>query len=124
MFNILIIDDEKCILNLYKKIFKKYLNEKYKIIYEQKAENGLNILSNKNINIDIIILDINMKPMNGIEFLKKFNKLNLKIPIIIASAIGIKNIQEKNIIGQMIKPFEIKDLLQAIEIIIQKKIQK
>ena len=48
------------------------------------AEEGLNIFSN--LNPDIILTDIKLPQLNGIDFIGEVRKVNQQIPIIILSA--------------------------------------
>ena len=68
---------------------------------------------------DLIVLDITMPGMNGIEALKRIRALDSKVKIIICSAIG-----QQEVIAQaiqcgaeefIIKPFKEEQLLAAIE---------
>lgn len=54
-----------------------------------KAENGLDLLEKlPACKPDIILLDIEMPKMNGVEFLKKRKELGIKIPVIILSSVA------------------------------------
>ncbi|MBO5354427.1 MAG: response regulator [Lachnospiraceae bacterium] len=68
---------------------------------------------------DIIILDITMPGMNGIEALKRIRELDRTAKIIICSAIGQQEIIAKAIqcgaSDFIVKPFEASQLLEAIE---------
>lgn len=54
-----------------------------------KAENGLDLIEKlKNLSPDVILLDIEMPKMNGVEFLKKRKELRIDTPIIVLSSIA------------------------------------
>lgn len=80
---ILIVDDS----NLNRKILNKALSQNYFIL---EASNGIEALSvlNKNNNISLVILDIMMPELNGIEVLKimKSKTETSSIPIILITA--------------------------------------
>lgn len=81
MINILLIDDEMLIRSKIKKYLTEY-DFKFDRIFE--ANNGLDafrLLSN-NPNISLIIADINMPIMNGIDFLKNIRANNFQNKII------------------------------------------
>ena len=44
---------------------------------------------------DLILLDINMPEMNGIDFMKEFKLMNLNIPVIAQTAYAMKEDKEK-----------------------------
>ena len=62
----------------------------------------------KNSKFDVIITDINMPNMNGIDMIRKVREIDLKIPIILLSAYSQKEyekeIKELNINGFLLKP--------------------
>lgn len=79
----MIIDDSAVIRNIISKILSK--NDSIEVV--GTAINGKFGLSKINkLQPDIIILDLEMPEMNGIEFLKEREKLGIKIPVIILSA--------------------------------------
>ena len=54
-----------------------------------KAENGLDLIEKlKTLSPDVILLDIEMPKMNGVEFLKKRKELRIDTPIIVLSSIA------------------------------------
>ncbi|MFZ4057168.1 MAG: sigma-54-dependent transcriptional regulator [Ferruginibacter sp.] len=83
MANILIIDDEKAIRKTLTEILSY---EGYKIDEASDGDEGLRKFSNTPY--DLVICDIKMPKMDGIEFLEKAHKLNPDIPVIIISGHG------------------------------------
>ena len=83
------------------------------------AENGKDGLEKfKNNNIDIVVTDINMPVMNGLEMAKEIKKISPKIPIIVTSAYSdsdfiIKAI-EIGISRYVLKPIDVDELLTMI----------
>ena len=83
MTNILIIDDEKAI----RKTLTEILSfEGYKIDEAGDGEEGLKRFSEKSY--DLVLCDIKMPKLDGIEFLEKAKMLNADIPIIMISGHG------------------------------------
>ncbi|MEO6538432.1 MAG: sigma-54 dependent transcriptional regulator [Ferruginibacter sp.] len=83
MTNILIIDDEKSI----RKTLTEILSfEGYKIDEAGDGEEGLKRFSEKSY--DLVLCDIKMPKLDGIEFLEKAKMLNADIPIIMISGHG------------------------------------
>jgi len=80
---ILITDDEKSIRNILRDILEY---ESYKV---EEAENGteaIKTVSEKEI--DLVILDIKMKGMDGIETLEKIKEKKPDLPVIMISGHG------------------------------------
>ena len=83
MPSILIIDDEKSIRKTLTEILTY---EGYKIEEAADGEEGLKKFKEKNF--DIVLCDIKMPKLDGIEFLEKAREINDEVPIIIISGHG------------------------------------
>lgn len=83
MPSILIIDDERAIRNTLSEILGY---EGYKVDEAEDGEQGLKKFSSKNY--DLVLCDIKMPKIDGIEFLEKAKELNPETPIIIISGHG------------------------------------
>ena len=83
MSNILIIDDEKAIRKTLSEILSY---EGYKIEEAGDGEEGLKKFSEKAY--DIVLCDIKMPKLDGIEFLEKAKAVNADIPVIMISGHG------------------------------------
>lgn len=110
--NILVVDDDSKII----KVIKDFLEmENYNIYVAEDGKTALALLGKK---IDLIILDINLPDIDGIELCKKVRNY-LNVPIIFLSA----RIEESDkIIGlraggddYIIKPFSLGELQARIE---------
>ena len=78
---ILVVDDEESIHLVY----KEELNEEgYEVISALSGEEGLKLFQEENP--DLVILDINMPGMDGIEVLRQMKQMKPNIPVIISSA--------------------------------------
>ena len=80
---IIIVDDDEEILNLFQHFLKEEVRE---VITLNCALKALEILKFKKI--DLVITDILMPQMNGIEFTKKVQQLFPKLPVIVCSEGG------------------------------------
>jgi DNA-binding response OmpR family regulator len=78
---ILLVDDEEGIQLLYRGEFE---DEGYDVFSAFNGKEAMEMFTE--INPDLVILDINMPDMNGIEVLRKMKELNAGIPIILCSA--------------------------------------
>jgi two-component system nitrogen regulation response regulator NtrX len=83
MADILIIDDEKAI----RKTLSEILSfEGYKIEEAADGEEGLKKFKEKNF--DVVLCDIKMPKLDGIEFLQKAGEVNADVPVIMISGHG------------------------------------
>lgn len=87
---VLVVDDSALMRNLIGRI----IDEAPDLEVAGKAMNGLFALQKlPKLNPDVIVLDLEMPEMNGIEFLKEKKKQNIEIPVIILSSIAQKGAQ-------------------------------
>ena len=81
MAKLLIVEDEKNLRTLYKNEFK---GEGYEVFLAKEGEEAIKIAEKETP--DLIIMDIRMPQMDGIEVMKKILEKNKDLPIIINSA--------------------------------------
>jgi CheY-like chemotaxis protein len=117
--NILLIEDDAIEVMKFNRVLTT-LKMNHKIIEANNGEEALTILKEKEIIPDIIILDLNMPRINGIEFLKILkNDDYLKyIPsIILTTSNNHKDVMECykiGIAGYVLKPLKYEDYVERI----------
>ena len=85
--SVLIVDDSALMRNLIGRMIENTPG----LVVAEKAMNGLFALQKiPRVNPDVIVLDIEMPEMNGIEFLKERKKQGISIPVVILSSIAAK----------------------------------
>lgn len=82
-FSIMIIDDEPSIRNGIKAIIEKEIKDAYVPALAKDAQDGFNKI--KGFNPDLIISDIVMPSMTGLELVKKIRQLGFNTPVILIS---------------------------------------
>ncbi len=83
--SVLVVDDSALMRNLVSKIIEATPGLKV----ADKAMNGIFALQKiPHCNPDVIVLDLEMPEMNGIEFLKERKRLGLEMPVIILSSVA------------------------------------
>ena len=80
---ILITDDEKSIRNILRDILEY---ESYGVLEAESGDEALKQISNEDV--DLVILDIKMKGMDGIETLEKIKEQKPELPVIMISGHG------------------------------------
>lgn len=117
---ILIVDDDFSLRSLMEVVFE---NEGYSVSLAEDGISALKILENGHF--DILITDINMPNMNGIELFNKVKKLFPQIPVIFVSGYDYKNLAEKLLREGALyffkKPFDLNILKRAIKSILEMK---
>ena len=82
---VLIVDDSA----LMRSLIGKIIDGTPGLAVADKAMNGRFALQKlERVQPDIIVLDLEMPEMNGIEFLRERKRLNIDIPVIILSSIA------------------------------------
>ena len=130
LINILLVDDEKDNLRL----VRKYLDRKgaHVSAYSNPFLALQDFIKNNNNDndsnyYDLVISDIRMPEINGIELASIIRKMNKEIPIILMIDSGITDIDHSivkflNIEYIITKTIELKDLIEKINTIKQKKV--
>lgn len=121
MYRILIIDDEKIVLDSSRYI----LESNYENITVETARNGKEgLIKLDSFKPHIIITDIRMPGISGIEFIKKARKVDLKVKILIITAYEqfeyAKEAFKYNVEDYILKPLCKGKLLESLNKIIQK----
>lgn len=111
---VLYVEDEKAVREQTQMILKDFVKEVY---LASNGEEGLKIALDKEI--DVIVTDILMPGMNGIEMLKKLkNEHNRVIPAIITTAFTeteyLMEAITLKVDGFIMKPINVKDLISNI----------
>lgn len=118
--NILLIEDDTIEVMKFNRVIKT-LNLNHKIIEANNGEEALEILRIKEIIPDIILLDLNMPKLNGLEFLRILkNDESLKfIPsIVLTTSSNHKDLLECykiGIAGYLLKPLKYDDYMERIK---------
>lgn len=118
--NILLIEDDTIEVMKFNRVLKT-LQLNHKIIEANNGEDALQILKIKENIPDIIVLDLNMPKLNGIEFLTilKNNDVLKYIPsIILTTSSNHKDVLECykiGIAGYILKPLKYEDYVERIK---------
>lgn len=111
---ILVVDDDNTLL----KFFKIHLNKFFsKVIVVKSAKEAIDTLREKEI--DLVISDIRMPRMDGLQLLKRVRKHDPAIPMLMISGALLTDEQkqsaEDDADGYLRKPFSVDDLHAFIE---------
>lgn len=109
MDRLLIIDDERSILDLLRVVFQK---EGYQVETSLSASKALELIEKHDF--DLVISDIKLPEMSGMEILRKVKKEKPEIPFVMITAYGsIKQAVEALKAGALdyvVKPFDVEEL--------------
>jgi len=109
MDKILVLDDERSLCELLKVVFQK---EGYEVLTTPSAKKAIEIAQSDDI--DVVVSDIKLPEMNGLEVLKRLRKIKPELPVLMITAYGtIKEAVEALKMGAydyIIKPFDVEEL--------------
>ena len=115
---ILLVDDAAFMRMMLKDILVK---NGYEVLGE--AENGLKAVEKyKELNPDLVIMDITMPEMDGIEAVKEIKKINPSAAVIMCSAMGQQSMVIEAIPSGandfIVKPFQADRIIEAVRKVI------
>ncbi len=112
---VLYVEDEADLRNVTSQILKNFTKKQF---LAENGQEGLDIFTENEKEIDLIITDINMPIMNGLDMIKEIKKINFNIPVIVATAFSNKEyLLEAIDIGvdkYVLKPIDVSKLLQVM----------
>ena len=122
---LLYLEDDEDIRKETLVIFEKYFKKVYSA---EDGKIGLNVYSLHKDEIDIILTDINMPHMDGIQFMAEIRKENLNLPILIITEFNdmsqiVKAIKFK-VSDYIIKPMQLNTTLKIFRKILQNKLNE
>lgn len=117
-WRILVVDDDRSI----HKSMEMILRDNYDLMFMEDARKALELIFFNGEPFDLILLDIVMPTMDGIELLKRIREINLWIPVMIITAYSsherARDACNLNVAGYIEKPFEVKELKEKVKDII------
>ena len=115
---ILVVDDDKMNLRRTRLILEK----NYDILTTESGQEALDIL--KNEKVDLILLDIDMPGMSGIETFERMKERNIEVPVIFLTARGNVDDRIKGLkLGAddyIVKPFQVGELIARVEAVLRR----
>ena len=122
MKTILIVDDEKNIRQLYKETFEK---AKYKVLLAETGNEALQVA--KDNKVDLVILDIRLADMNGLEVLERLSTeacLGKPVPLVILNSAYAGYEKDSSVWlaeKYLIKSGDLAELQNAVKAALEKK---
>ncbi len=116
--SILVVDDENGVLQS----FNMILNSDYNVFLANTGEKAMDIFARNSI--DVILLDILMPGINGLDLLKQFKELEPDTEIIMVSAVKevqtAVNAMKYGAFDYVVKPFVVEEILNIVEKALEK----
>lgn len=113
MAKILIIDDDDQLRISFSKLLTE---EHYDVVSAASGEAGIEIV--KTTPLDLVVLDVRLPGMNGLETFKAIKKIDATLPAIIVTAFGTTDTAieatKAGAFDYLLKPFDIPEMLNLI----------
>lgn len=123
LLTIMLIEDDAIEVMKFKRVLKS-LSKEHKIIEATNGEDALAYLNKRESLPDIILLDLNMPKMNGLDFLKIIKNddiLKFLPTIILTTSSNQKDLLEVykyGIAGYITKPLKYEDYVEKVNILL------
>ena len=112
---LLYAEDEAELLDSVSMVLKEFFKN---VLLAKDGLEALEIFEQKSDEIDVVITDISMPRLNGIELIKRIREISNSIPIIITTAFSdsdyIFNAINLNVNNYVLKPIDLSNLLQGV----------
>jgi two-component system response regulator (stage 0 sporulation protein F) len=117
-YDILVVDDKAGVRRL---IYEALLDDGYLV---EQASNGAEAIRKvKQKKYGVILLDVKMPGMNGLETLNEIRKIDRNVPVVMMTAYGELEIMEeahnKGVKYQISKPFDLNELRALVKGILE-----
>ncbi len=119
-FTILYVEDEIELQNIVASLLKNFFKE---VFLAEDGQKGLELFKQNSEKIDLIVTDINMPRLNGLEMCEQIRETSKEVPIIITTAYNDNNFLHKSIelgVSQFVtKPINVHTLVQIIKKVLE-----
>ncbi len=118
--SILLVDDEERILTVGREICKAL---GYRVITADSGKKGVDIYKKKKDSINLIILDMIMPEMNGLETFLKLKKVNPDVKVLLSTGYSIdekaQEMLKQGCTGYILKPYSVIDFSHKLREILE-----
>jgi PAS domain S-box-containing protein len=120
--NILLVDDEKSVAKSMKQILERL---GYSVIEKTKAREALKLFLNQPDDFDLVITDLTMPEMGGLELIQALKRIRSDIPFILTTgyseSVAPKKAEKMGIKEYIMKPIAARDLARVIRRALERK---
>lgn len=120
MANILVVDDQ---LGVRRLLYETFREEKYEVVMAANGKDALKSL--EEFKPDIILMDMKMPGMNGIDTLREIRSFDKKVSVIMMTAYGdaqnMEQARELGVLHYISKPFDLFELRDHVREILEQK---
>lgn len=118
---VLLVDDEPDIRNIAKNFL---LRVGYSVLLAANGQEALDIIREEKDRIDLMVLDLNMPVMGGLECLDRLRAGGSKLPVLLASGFALNEESRKRLddtVDYLNKPYQMNEFLQKIGLMLKNR---
>jgi CheY-like chemotaxis protein len=118
---VLVVDDEPVVRKVAARVL---LSAGYEVREVGDGQQALEFLQVGNLNVDVVVSDIVMPRLNGVELLETLSRSHPELPVILMSGYGAADLEARGIAppcALLAKPFLPERLLAEVERCIREK---
>ena len=116
MHHVLIVDDEEDIRNI---IRLQLSGTRYEILEAEGAEQAIERLKDNALTVDVIICDVRMPKISGVEAVDYFRGNFPSTPVLVLTGFPDLNLavefMKKGVLDYLVKPVEKEKLIEAVD---------
>ena len=115
--HVLVLDDEAGVRSAIRLQLK---DSRFDVLESENVRQAIGLLSDNAISIDVIICDVRMPGMSGVEAVATFQRDYPTTPVIVLTgfpdvALAVDFMKKKDVVDYLIKPVEKDKLIAAVE---------
>jgi len=112
---ILIVDDELAVRNFCEKVFQSY---GFTVITSSNGEEAIRKFLEGPVDVDLVMTDFGMSPMNGLELARKLREIKPKVPIVLHTAEHLPEDETRHLVDRVLtKPVRVSEYFRLTELI-------
>ena len=116
LHHVLVIDDEQEV----REVIRLQLGgTRYELLEAEDGEQGIEFLNENALTVDVIICDVRMPKINGVEAVKYFHQEYPATPVIVLTGYPDVNLavefMKQGAVEYLVKPVEKEQLIDAVE---------
>ncbi len=116
LHHVLVIDDEQEVRDV---IQLQLGGTRYELLEAEDGEQGIAFLNENALTVDVIICDVRMPKINGVEAVKYFHQEYPATPVIVLTGYPDVNLavefMKQGAVEYLVKPVEKEQLIEAVE---------
>jgi CheY-like chemotaxis protein len=111
---ILVVDDDAGIQSIARRALA---SRGYRVLTASNGVEGVGLYQQHASQISLIVMDMTMPQMSGIEALKHIREMGSKVPVLLSSGYNVDpdGVEARHFNGFLEKPYDIDELLDAVE---------